>query len=73
MEMNGKTPHKEIQATQAGSDIVSAPLVPRPRRFGFKTLLFSEKYIKSQGYKIGTLVAFAGEIHDSESGPQTLR
>lgn len=26
-------------------------------------------YIKSRGYKIGTLVAFSGEINDSESGP----
>lgn len=29
-----------------------------------------EKYIKSQGYKIGTLVAFSGEINDSASGPE---
>ena len=28
-----------------------------------------EKYIKSQGYKMGTMVAFSGEVHDSESGP----
>ncbi|MFK4534222.1 type I restriction enzyme R subunit [Bradyrhizobium ottawaense] len=28
-----------------------------------------EKYIKSRGYKIGTLVAFSGEVIDSESGP----
>jgi type I restriction enzyme R subunit len=28
-----------------------------------------EKYIKSRGYKIGTLVAFSGEVNDSESGP----
>ncbi len=27
------------------------------------------KYIKSQGYKIATLVAFSGEVHDAESGP----
>lgn len=27
-----------------------------------------EKYIKSQGYKITTLVAFSGEVHDKESG-----
>ncbi len=26
-------------------------------------------YIKDQGYKIGTLVAFSGEVHDGESGP----
>jgi len=27
-----------------------------------------EKYIQSQGYKIGTLVAFSGEVNDKESG-----
>jgi type I restriction enzyme, R subunit len=27
-----------------------------------------DKYIKSRGYKIGTLVAFSGEVHDPESG-----
>jgi type I restriction enzyme R subunit len=29
-----------------------------------------EKYIKAQGYQIGTLVAFSGEINDAESGPE---
>ena len=28
-----------------------------------------EKYIKERGYKIGTLVAFSGEVNDNESGP----
>lgn len=28
-----------------------------------------DKYIKSQNYKIGTLVAFSGEVNDKESGP----
>ncbi|WP_045227331.1 type I restriction endonuclease subunit R [Methyloterricola oryzae] len=28
-----------------------------------------DKYIKEQGYKIGTLVAFSGEVSDKESGP----
>ncbi|WP_420465793.1 type I restriction endonuclease subunit R [Panacagrimonas sp.] len=28
-----------------------------------------EKYIKGQGYKIGTLAAFSGEVNDKESGP----
>jgi type I restriction enzyme R subunit len=28
-----------------------------------------DKYIKEQGYKIATLVAFSGEVRDSESGP----
>jgi len=27
------------------------------------------KYIKERGYKIGTLVAFSGEVNDPESGP----
>jgi type I restriction enzyme R subunit len=29
-----------------------------------------EKYIAEQGYKIGTLVAFSGEVNDTESGPE---
>ena len=28
-----------------------------------------DKYIKDRGYKIGTLVAFSGEVNDKESGP----
>ena len=28
-----------------------------------------DKYIKAQGYKIGTIVAFSGEVIDTESGP----
>jgi type I restriction enzyme, R subunit len=28
-----------------------------------------DKYIKEQGYKIATLVAFSGEVRDSQSGP----
>jgi type I restriction enzyme R subunit len=28
-----------------------------------------DKYIRNQGYKFATLVAFSGEINDSESGP----
>ncbi len=31
-----------------------------------------DKYIKSQGYKIGTLVAFSGEVNDQESYPDPL-
>jgi len=29
-----------------------------------------EKYIQDKGYKIGTLVAFSGEVIDKESGPE---
>jgi type I restriction enzyme, R subunit len=31
-----------------------------------------DKYIKSRGYKIGTLVAFSGEVDDEESGPDAF-
>jgi type I restriction enzyme R subunit len=31
-----------------------------------------DKYIKEHGYKIGTLVAFSGEVHDKESGPDSF-
>jgi len=31
-----------------------------------------DKYIKDNGYKIATLVAFSGEVHDSESGPDAF-
>ena len=31
--------------------------------------LAMSKYIKDQGYKLGTLVAFSGEVYDKESGP----
>ena len=29
-----------------------------------------EKYIKSKGYGLGTLVAFSGEVNDADSGPE---
>jgi type I restriction enzyme, R subunit len=31
-----------------------------------------DKYIANQGYKIGTLVAFSGEVRDEESGPDSF-
>lgn len=31
-----------------------------------------EKYIQSRGYRIGTLVAFSGEVNDPESGPDAF-
>jgi type I restriction enzyme R subunit len=34
--------------------------------------LAMEKYIQSQGYKIGTLVSFSGEVNDQESGPDAF-
>jgi type I restriction enzyme R subunit len=55
-----------------------APLLSaRPRRWWWSAAgseavrwqLAIDKYIKDQGYKIGTLVAFSGEVNDKESGP----
>jgi type I restriction enzyme, R subunit len=31
-----------------------------------------EKYIRERGYKIGTIVAFSGEVNDKESGPDAF-
>jgi type I restriction enzyme, R subunit len=31
-----------------------------------------EKYIREHGYKIGTIVAFSGEVNDKESGPDAF-
>ncbi len=31
-----------------------------------------DKYIKEHGYKIGTLVAFSGEVNDKQSGPDSF-
>ena len=31
-----------------------------------------DKYIKAQGYKIGALVAFSGEVTDAQSGPEAF-
>ena len=49
----------------------------RPRRWWWSAAawrrcagkLAIDKYIKDRGYKIGTLVAFSGEVNDKESGP----
>jgi type I restriction enzyme R subunit len=32
-----------------------------------------DKYIKDRGYAIATLVAFSGEVHDAESGPEPFK
>lgn len=31
-----------------------------------------EKYVRDQGYRIGTLVAFSGEVNDPQSGPDAF-
>ena len=39
------------------------------RKEAVRWQLAIDKYIKTQGYKIGTLVAFSGEVNDKQSGP----
>jgi type I restriction enzyme R subunit len=39
------------------------------RKEAVRWQLAIDKYIKAVGYKIGTLVAFSGEVNDKESGP----
>ncbi len=46
-----------------------AMVVVASRQEAVRWQLAIDKYIKSQGYKIATLVAFSGEVSDPESGP----
>lgn len=46
-----------------------AMVVTASRKEAVRYKLAMEKYIKEQGYQIGVLVAFSGEVVDSESGP----
>ena len=46
-----------------------AMVVVSSRLEAVKWKLAIDKFILDQGYKIGTLVAFSGEIHDKDSGP----
>lgn len=46
-----------------------AMVVLASRREAVRWQIAIEKYIRSKGYKIGALVAFSGEVNDSESGP----
>lgn len=45
-----------------------AMVVLASRKEAVRWQIAIEKYIKSKGYKIGTLVAFSGEVDDKESG-----
>ena len=47
-----------------------AMVVLSSRKEAVRWQLAIDKYIKAQGYKIGTLVAFSGEVDDKESGPE---
>lgn len=46
-----------------------AMVVLGSRKEAVRWQLALTKYIKGKGYKIGALVAFSGEVNDSESGP----
>jgi type I restriction enzyme R subunit len=46
-----------------------AMVVVASRREAVRWQLAMQRYIKDKGYKIGTLVAFSGEVSDPESGP----
>ncbi|WP_371039457.1 hypothetical protein [Rhodosalinus sp. FB01] len=47
-----------------------AMVVLQSRKEAVRWKLAIDKYIKEQGYPIGTLVAFSGEVNDNESGPE---
>src|ERR1700731_3915571 len=49
-----------------------AMVVLGTRREAVQWKLAIDKYIRSCGYRIGTLVAFSGEVNDSESGPDAF-
>lgn len=46
-----------------------AMVVLASRKEAVRWQIAIEKYIRSKGYKIGTLVAFSGEVEDKESDP----
>jgi type I restriction enzyme R subunit len=46
-----------------------AMVVLASRKEAVRWKLAIDKYIKAKGYKLGTLVAFSGEVIDKESGP----
>jgi type I restriction enzyme R subunit len=46
-----------------------AMVVLASRKEAVRWKLAIDKYIKDRGYKIGSLVAFSGEVNDKESGP----
>ena len=47
-----------------------AMVVVASRKEAVRWKLAMETYIRDRGYAIGTLVAFSGEVNDSESGPE---
>jgi type I restriction enzyme R subunit len=51
-------------------DKAKAMVVLASRQEAVRWKLAIDRYIKEQGYQIGTLVAFSGEVNDPESGPE---
>jgi type I restriction enzyme R subunit len=49
-----------------------AMVVVASRKEAVRWQLAVEKYIKERGYKIGTLVAFSGDVSDEDSGPDAF-
>ncbi|MBL8735394.1 MAG: type I restriction endonuclease subunit R, partial [Planctomycetes bacterium] len=49
-----------------------AMVVVGSRQEAVRWKLAIEKYVAEQGYAIGTLVAFSGEVKDAESGPEAF-
>jgi type I restriction enzyme, R subunit len=59
---------ENIQSMLSG--YAKAMVVVSSRLEAVRWQLAIDKYIKSQGYDIGTLVAFSGEVSDKESSPE---
>ena len=49
-----------------------AMVVVASRKEAVRWQLAMEKYIKERGYALRTLVAFSGEVHDDDSGPDAF-
>jgi type I restriction enzyme R subunit len=49
-----------------------AMVVVGSRREAVRWQLAIDQFIQSRGYKIGTLVAFSGEVNDPDSGPEAF-
>lgn len=58
---------ENVQPLLAGK--AKAMVVVASRQEAVRWQLAIDQYVKRQGYPIGTLVAFSGEVNDPESGP----
>jgi type I restriction enzyme R subunit len=60
--------YRELVAPLLGGR-AKAMVVVASRKEAVRWKLAIEKYVRDRGYKIGTVVAFSGEVADAESGP----